>query len=153
MKIICPGCQNLQEYNQKKKSNPRPRTKCKKCSKWIEVNKDTIVLNDVSIRKKKEKKVDRPSHNISPQPPSINDSLIEMDDTQLIRHVCRMVIFDNNATFRDRLDAVSKLMTLKDKSGTLDVKTQEEKEVYEKFKLKPTQRLVELLKESSQTEP
>lgn len=148
MKIICPGCQNLQEYNQKKKNNKRPRTKCKKCSKWIEVNKDTIVLNDVSPRKRKEKK----SHNISPHKSSINEILIEMDDTPLIRTTCRVILTDNHATHRERLEACDKLMKLKEKLGTLNLQTQSEKEVVEKFKQQPTQKLVELLNESSQKE-
>jgi len=148
--ITCTYCGNNQYYKPRDKIPKKPHTKCSKCKKEfnfkIDTTKEIIIENQSKIPKKNK------SHNISPQPSSINDSLIEMDDTPLIRHTCRIVLVDNYATHRERLEACDKLMKLKEKLGTLNLQTQSEKEVVEKFRQQPTQILVELLKKSSQEE-
>lgn len=99
------------------------------------------------------KNISRGNAKISPsKPSSINEKLIEMDDTLLMKSICTLILCDDDATHRERLDAVSKLMVLKEKLGTLNQQTQTEKEVIERFKQKPTQTLVGLLRESSQKE-
>lgn len=133
MKIICPGCQNLQEYNQKKKHNKRPRTRCKKCSKWIEVNKDTIVLNNDPVRKKKGKTNN--SHNFASSANIIDDP-IELLYSVSIREL-------NRPEPDPRWASILK-DCIKEKIG----KSTKVKELEEEFKRYPTDSLVKLLSKS-----
>ena len=101
------------------------------------------------------KNISNISKNKKPNKPStvqsfVDDKLLEMEDTELIRQTCRMVIVDNRATFRDRLDAASKLLSLKDKSGTLNIKTKKQKEVYEQYKRLSNNQIANLLSKSTQ---
>ena len=91
--------------------------------------------------------------SIPPQNTSIDENWFEMEDPELARHTYREVLTNNNSTVRERLEAASKLVDLKYKSGTLDVKNESEKEVMNKFKQQDTQTLVNILKKSSQSEP
>ena len=75
-----------------------------------------------------------------------------MEDPELSRHTYRQVLLSPISTVRERLEAASKLVDLKYKSGTLDVKTQSEKEVMSKFRQHDTQTLVNILNKSSQKE-
>ena len=83
---------------------------------------------------------------------SINESWFEMEDPELSRHTYREILLSNRSTVRERLEAASKLVDLKYKSGTLDVKTQSEREVMDKFRQHDTRNLVDILKTSSQKE-
>lgn len=85
-------------------------------------------------------------------PPPPNESWFEMEDPELSRHTYREILLNNKSTVRERLEAASKLVDLKYKSGTLDVKTQSEREVMDKFRQHDTRNLVDILKASSQKE-
>ena len=46
MKIACKHCGNAQEYSLRNGKIPnRPKTQCKKCKKWIYINKEDLVKN------------------------------------------------------------------------------------------------------------
>ena len=79
---------------------------------------------------------------------SIDDSWFEMEDPELARHTYRRIILSNESTNREVLEASSKLVDLKYKSGTLDTKTQTEKEVRDKLARQSTSSLIGLLKKN-----
>ena len=103
---------------------------------------------DASHTKKSKKKINTSSINES----VYNPDLLEMEDIELIRHTCRMIICNSEATFRDRLDAANKLLTLKDKSGTINIEEADEKQLGEHLRKQSTISLVNILKKNSQEE-
>lgn len=80
---------------------------------------------------------------------TINNTLASMEDIELIRHLCRQFAATDGMDPRIRLDAVKKLLELKDKSGTINIEEQDEKEVIEQFRQQSTNNLVSILKKSS----
>lgn len=82
----------------------------------------------------------------------VDENWFEMEDPELARHTYRLVLLDAESSTREKLEAASKLVDLKYKSGTLDVKTQSEMEVMDKFRSQDTRTLVNMLRKSSQSE-
>lgn len=141
--IHCPTCDSPYNYD----FSTQPRRWCKICKKQFRFESQ---LAETSLASQK----GSGGHNSSSISPPTPDLLpfIEMEDTDLIRHTARLIACHQEATFRDRLDAIGKLMALKDKQGTLDTKSESEKEVYDRFNQQPTVKLVGLLRKSSQIE-
>ena len=141
-KFYCKTCKIA--FEGEYKPQQRPRKSCPKCHKMV----------DISTNKKKKKSTPK-KESYSPtneKGTSIDENWFEMEDPELSRHTYRDIILCPESTVRERLEAASKLVDLKYKSGTLDVKTQSEKEVMNKFRQHDTQTLVSILKESSQKE-
>ena len=143
---ICLKCNHEFLFKTRAK---RPRPHCPKCNHWFYIPKDDTQNTQ---KEKIIKKVQGYSSSNNDTQDPIDDNWFEMDDPELSRHTYREVLLSNKSTVRERLEAASKLVDLKYKSGTLDVKTQSEREVIDKFRQHDTQTLVQLLKKSSQKE-
>lgn len=141
----CPKCDHKTIYEGVAK---RPRITCKEC-------KTRFYVYTQKTQKKENKKSTPEKEAHSPtneKGTSIDENWFEMEDPELSRHTYRDVLLNKESTVRERLEAASKLVDLKYKSGTLDVKTQSEKEVMSKFRQHDTQTLVSMLNKSSQKE-
>lgn len=147
--IKCHKCGNTQDYEPRVPVKNKTHTACKSCGITI------YIYNQIQEEIKKQiiTKGDKKPKSIPPQNTTIDENWFEMEDPELARHTYREVLTNNNSTVRERLEAASKLVDLKYKSGTLDVKNESEKEVMNKFKQQDTQTLVNILKKSSQSEP
>ena len=135
------------------KPQQRPRKSCPKCHKMC----DRQTLSHTSKPKK-----GKGGHAVIPPQTNKENSIIpsqpspilaSMTDNDLARHRIRLILTNIGSTNREVLDAVGKMVNYMDKAGTINIEEQSEKEVLDKFRNQSTQSLVNMLKESSQSEP
>lgn len=89
---------------------------------------------------------------VSTASPQISPILVAMNDNELARHRLRMILTNTATTNKEVLEAVGRFVNYMDKSGTINIETESEKEVMDKFRSQSVQQLVNMLKESSQKE-
>ncbi len=112
------------------------------CRKALKILKEADPQTPQPINKKSKKKPSIHSTEGASSPPSQQFS--EMTDYELMRHTARQVILTSNDA-KTKLDAVSKLMSLKDKIGELSIiKNKNESDSVSRFTSLPISKLARL---------
>jgi len=148
--VKCPVCDSPYNYDIPEEIPPNPRQYCKKCSKQFRIKRQIMASRTSQSNKNKPKSTQKPS---KPSPPQVMTSLQELellDDVRLALITCRLCIIDDNSSWREKLDAVGKLTSIKDKSGTLDIKDKDQQEMMDSYRKLPNETLAMLLNKSKQ---